>query len=134
MIHLDTSFVIDLLREERRGRFGPAHELLEACADVPVGVSCFVVCELEDGLAHATRPESERATLDALLSALAVTYPDERFAAKYAQASHHIRRRGKTVATMDLLIGVSALVDGASVATRNRKHFEVIPGLDIKDY
>jgi tRNA(fMet)-specific endonuclease VapC len=134
VIHLDTSFAIDLLREERRGTFGPAHERLESFDDEPLGVSVFVVCELEAGLLASVRAEQERLTIDALVHALDVSYPDDRFAAKYAEVLHHLRRRGRTVATMDLLIGVSALVQHARLATANRRHFEVIPGLDLVDY
>ena len=134
MIHLDTSFAIDLFREERRGRLGPAHALLETLEDEPIGVSMFVVCELEDGVLNSVRSEQERATIDALLGALDIAYPDTRFAEKYAQILHHLRRRSRTVATMDLLIGVSALVERAKLVTKNRKHFEMIPGLDIVAY
>jgi len=35
---------------------------------------------------------------------------------------------------MDLLIATAAVVDGASVLTRNAKHFERVPGLVVRGY
>ena len=134
MIHLDTSFAIDLFREARRGRFGPAHALLETLDDQPVGVSFFVVCELQDGLLGSSRSEEERADITGLLHALDIAYPDDRFAERYAQVIHYLRKRSRTVATMDLMIGVSALVERAKLVTGNRKHFAMIPDLEIVAY
>lgn len=49
MSFFDTSFLIDLLREQRRNLRGPAHSKLESLGDTPIRISVFVVCELEDG-------------------------------------------------------------------------------------
>ena len=49
MSFLDTSFMIDLLREEKRRTRGPAHQKLEQLSFTPVRLSLFVVCELEAG-------------------------------------------------------------------------------------
>ena len=134
MTHLDTSFIIDLLREQRRDAFGPAHAALEVMADDPLGVSVFVLCELDVGVASSTRSDRERTSVSSLADALAIAYPDSRFAPLYAETLVATRRAGKAIATMDLLIGVAALVDGASLLTRNRRHFEAIPGLDVLGY
>jgi predicted nucleic acid-binding protein len=49
-------------------------------------------------------------------------------------ASTSGRRAAETIAAMDLLIAVSVLVDGARLATRDRRHFERVPGLDLLRY
>ena len=41
------------------------------------------------------------------------------------------RRDGVVVATADLLIGVTALHFGYAIATRNVRHFQKIPGLQV---
>lgn len=50
MIHLDTSYLIDLGREQNREEPGPATQLLLALGDaVDVAVSVHAICELLAG-------------------------------------------------------------------------------------
>jgi predicted nucleic acid-binding protein len=131
VIHADSSYLVDLLREQARGRDGRATAfLVEHAADQFVA-SVFVVCELEAGAALAASPDREQARLRVLLQALTIAYPDERFAPLYGEVLAAVRRAGKTVDTMDLLIGTAARLDGARLVTGNRQHFEKIPGLEL---
>lgn len=134
VIHADSSFLIDLLREQGRKAEGPATAFLRDHADDQLIAPVFVVCELEAGAALAASPDREQARLRSLLQALHVVYPDERFAPAYADLLAKLRRSGKTVDTMDLLIGTAAAVDGAALVTRNRDHFTKIPGLQVLGY
>lgn len=132
--HLDTTFVVDLLRERRRGEAGPAHRRLESMVDEPMALSVHVACELQAGAALASDPESERSKVDALLEALEVVAPDHDFARSYGDALAELRRRGQTVPTMDLLIATAALGHDASLVTRNARDFDRIPGLRVVGY
>ena len=134
MIHADSSFLIDLLREQARGKRGKASDFLEAHATDQIVSSVFVVCELEAGAANTPSTDREQARVRALFQVLTVVYPDERFAPVYADVLVKLQRSGKTVATMDLLIAIGAVVDGAALVTANRKHFDVIPGLTVLGY
>lgn len=135
MIHLDTTFLIDLLRETASGRPGGALALIESLDEREVlGVSVHVVCELRAGAEVARQPLREHEELDRLLSGLLVAYPDDRFAATYARLLAGLSRRGSPVATMDLLIATAALVDDAALVTRNRKDFARVPGLQVIGY
>lgn len=134
VIHLDSSFLIDLLREQARGRTGAATAFLETHASDRLLASVFVVCELEAGAARASSPDAERARLRALMQPLMASYPDERFAPEYGDLLSTLRARGRTIDTMDLLIATAAVVDRAALVTANRKHFESIPGLNLLDY
>jgi predicted nucleic acid-binding protein len=135
VIHLDTTFLVDLLREQRRDRFGPASSYLESFPDDEVlGVSVHVACELMAGAYRAGAPPGEIARLSHLLDALVVLYPDERFAAAYGQLLGRIRVSGASIATMDLLIATAAVIDGAPLVTNNTRHFSEVPGLRINRY
>jgi predicted nucleic acid-binding protein len=134
MTHLDTSFLIDLLREQRRGAFGPAHTALEVMADDPLGVSVFALSELEVGVLSGAQSDRERAAVRTLADALTVAYPDSRFPQAYAEALLSMSKGARALATMDVLIGVTALVEGASLLTRNTRHFKAIPGLVLLSY
>ncbi|HSW29596.1 MAG TPA: type II toxin-antitoxin system VapC family toxin [Longimicrobiales bacterium] len=134
MTHLDTSFLVDLLREGARGGQGAAHAMLDRLPGQELVVSVHVACELFAGAELSADPASERERVTSLLRALQVTYPSDRFAARYGSVLAELRRRGETVSTMDLLIGTAALVDDAPLVTRNARDFERLPGLRVVTY
>lgn len=134
MIHLDTSFLVDLLREHARGVDGPATRWLDREAASPLAVSIFVQCELEAGAAAATHPNREREKVRAILAAVSIALPSEAFAATYGAALVHIQRSSKSISTMDLLVATTALDAGAPLLTSNRRHFEVVPDLALMAY
>jgi tRNA(fMet)-specific endonuclease VapC len=135
MIHLDSSFLIDLQRELARGRPGPALDFIEGVDDTEVlAVSVHVVAELRSGAELSRRPLQEHETLDRLLGGLLITYPDTRFAPLYARLLAAIHRTRRQVAAMDLLIATAALLDDAPLVTRNVKDFSRIPGLRVLPY
>jgi tRNA(fMet)-specific endonuclease VapC len=129
----DTSFVVDLLREQRRNLQGPAHRKLESIGDAPVRLSVFVVCELEAGAALSRNPEEVK-KVRLLCQHYEVVYPDDRFAPIYGTTLAEIRKQGYSVATMDLLVATAALVDNDTLITRNLKDFQKISGLRVEGY
>jgi predicted nucleic acid-binding protein len=135
VIHLDTTFLVDLLRERRRDRFGPASTLLEGLAgDEVLAVSVHAVCECMAGAMDAAAPAGEHERLCRLCDALLVAYPDERFAAQYGRLHAHLERIGAAMHAMDLLIATAAILDGAPLVTRNARHFQRISQLDVRSY
>lgn len=134
MIHVDTSFLIDLMREQGRQKPGRAVRFLEAHAAEPIGASVFVMCELEAGAARAAHPDSERAKLRIVSQALSLAYPDERFAPVYGDLLARLLAAGRSISVMDLLIATTAVVERAPLVTANRKHFDVIPDLRLLTY
>jgi predicted nucleic acid-binding protein len=134
VIHLDTSFVVDLLRESGRGSEGPAMRLLGRLRDQELRLSVFVACELAAGAAMATKPIEEQRKVERLCSGLSIDYPDERFPAVYGSLLAALERGTGRVSTMDLLIATSALIAEASLVTRNTKDFSRVPRLEILGY
>ncbi len=80
MTHVDTSLLIDLLREDARSSRGPATRLLENLAGEEVRVGVHVICELLAGAELSRRPVEERARVQQLCTNLDIAYPDEEFA------------------------------------------------------
>ena len=135
MIHVDSSFLIDLQREMVRERPGPAFELIESFDEGEIlCVSVHVVCELRAGAELAKTALAEQEEVDRLLSGLLVSYPDDRFPILYGRLLAATQRSGRAVASMDLLIGTAALLDDAALVTRNVKDFSRIPGLRVLRY
>ena len=56
MTHVDTSFIIDLMREQAKGVPAGATELLQRLEHEDLAQSVFVACELEVGALRARRP------------------------------------------------------------------------------
>ena len=83
MIHLDTSFLVDLLRERRRGAAAATRELARL-ADVELRVSVHAVCELYAGVELSDRRAEERQAVETLRSGFETVYPGPGFAAVYA--------------------------------------------------
>lgn len=134
MIHLDTAYVVDLLREAGRGEEGPATALLDHMADEELGISVHAVCELHAGAELSSDPERERGRVEALVAPLAIAIPDETFPTTYGRLLAELHRRGEGISTMDLLIATAAVVDQARVVTRDARHFERVPGLHVLSY
>lgn len=134
MTHLDTSFLVDLLREASRKKTGPATSLLHGLESEEIAVSVHVLCELYAGAEFARAPALERKRVDQLCQDLTVEYPDERFPETYARLLVALERAGQRISTMDLLIATAAVRASASLVTRNVKHFSRVPGLDVLGY
>ena len=135
MIHLDSSFLIDLLRETANQHPGPAFDLIESFEEHEVlAVSVHVVCELRAGAELSRKALVEHEVVDRLLSGLLVSYPDDGFAPLYGRLLAGTHRSGRAVAAMDLLIATAALLDDAPLVTRNVKDFSRIPGLRVLSY
>jgi tRNA(fMet)-specific endonuclease VapC len=135
VIHLDSSFLIDLQRETAAERPGPAFELIESLdAGEILAVSVHVLCELSAGAELAKRALQAHKALDELVAGLLVVYPDDRFATQYARLLAATTRSGRQASVMDLLIATAATIDAAPLVTRNVKDFSRIPGLRVLKY
>lgn len=134
MTHLDTSFLIDLLREGDRGADGRATRKLDELAGERLVASMFVACELHGGAAQSNDPEREHRKVEALLAGLGSAEIAEAFPMAFGRQLAELRRRGEVIGTMDLLIATAAAVDGASLLTRNVREFERVPGLNVLSY
>jgi tRNA(fMet)-specific endonuclease VapC len=134
MIHLDTCFLVDLLREARREESGPATTFIRTVENETVGISVFAVCELYAGARLSRTPASELENVERLCRFLHVDYPDERFAPVYGSLLADLERARQQISAMDLLIATSATVAEVPLVTRNRKDFARVPGLKIVEY
>lgn len=134
MIHLDTTFAVDLLRERRRGESGVATRFLSYLDLEETAISPFVQCELFVGAELSGRTVQAKAEIDELCAIFQVAYPDDRFPEVYGEIVAGLQRSGQIIGTMDALIATSAVLDDAPLITRNARHFERIPYLEVLSY
>ncbi|MFW5689533.1 MAG: type II toxin-antitoxin system VapC family toxin [Spirochaetota bacterium] len=130
---LDTSYIIDLLRE-RTSRPGRATAFLERHAAVKLRMPLFVLCELELGVARAGDPQSERHALETLSEYIEPVFPAVGFAPIYAGVVAGLLAAGTPIPVMDALIGTVALQHSEPIVTRDTEHFSRIDGLVVLDH
>jgi len=134
VIHLDTSYLVDLLRETAREKPGPATKWLDDMLDEDLWLSVHAACELYAGVEGSDKPAQERERVTALCSGMHLALPDEGFAGTFGRLYASLSRQGGVIATMDLLIATAAVQAGAPLLTRNLRDFSRIPGLEIATY
>lgn len=134
MIHLDTTFLVDAIRESRRKTDGPARRWLADNTGEDLAISVFVRAELLVGALLHAEPDRERRRVLQVCGDLPVVAPGPQLAETYASVSAGLLRQGTPLATMDLLIGCTALDANAALLTANRAHFDRLVGLRVLAY
>lgn len=130
---LDSSL---LIASERRGQH--VWDILERVragqGETQSALSAVTVVELTHGIYRAkseTDASRRRAFVEELCQAMYVQPITLEIAQLAGRIEGEQGAKGIVIALPDLLIGVTALHLGYSVATLNRRHFELIPGLSI---
>jgi predicted nucleic acid-binding protein len=103
-------------------------------ADEPVGIAAITASELLHGVHRAatTAQRQRRETfVERLLAVLPVIPFDLVTARVHASLWASLTAKGLTVGAHDLLIGATAITAGYRVATRDRRSFGRIPGLEV---
>jgi predicted nucleic acid-binding protein len=121
MILVDSDILIDALR----GREPVLDRLRTELQSFRVATSSISAFELEAGV----RSETEQTKVTTLLDALPVVPFDWRAAKAAAKARRDLEETGRSINMADYLIAGLALVHGMPLWTRNRAHFERIPGI-----
>ncbi len=130
---LDSSVPIAAEREKR-----PVSQLLSSLEtrylETRFILSSITVMELEHGWHRANTAETalkRRRFLDEVLAVIPVEPFTREMAALAGKIDADMRKAGLVIATVDLLIGVTALHYGYAIGTRNIRHFRMIPGLTV---
>lgn len=131
---LETTFCIDLLREQNRRAPGPATAKLAELGARPLYLPLFVLCELHAGARLSANPHREMRRVEFFSGRLGLLLPDATFPVAYGEAESFLRKSGTAIPTMDLLIGVLAKCHGLPLLTRDVSHFARIPGLVVESY
>ena len=107
---------------------------LDAHGREPVGIASISASELLHGVHRAaTTAQRQRreAFVERLLAVLPVFPFDLVTARIHASLWARLAAKGTTVGSHDLLIGATAIALGYRVATRDRRSFGKIPGLEV---
>ncbi len=127
----ETTFLIDLLKAKKE-----AIDFLEKNTIPLLYTTEICVFELMVG-AYALRdkPEQEVQKINALLSRIVVLQVDRRAIIKAGEIAGTLLKQGKQIEDTDCLIAGIALSNGINqMITRNKEHYQRIPGITILEY
>lgn len=100
----------------------------ELAAGNPVGTCIPVLCELEAGIQQVSEPARYRHALDRLLTQVRVWPLDRATTIAYGELYNDLRRRGRVLSQVDIMIAALARQRNACVLTTDGD-FEAIQGL-----
>jgi predicted nucleic acid-binding protein len=126
---LETTFLVDLERELARGSTGPVQDFLAAHEDARLHITFTVAGELAAGTSL-----SDRSRWRAFIAPFLVLPFSEDVACQYGQSYRYLRGVGLLIGANDLWIAATALAYDMPLATRNRRHFRRVPGLELATY
>ena len=126
---LETTFLVDLERENRRGVPGPALTFLESNQEARLYLPFVVAGELAAGISMR-----ERSKWEAFLAPLYLLASTPEVSWQYGRAYRHLRDDGRLIDANDLWIAATGLAYHMPVVTRNVEHFRRVPGLEVEKY
>jgi tRNA(fMet)-specific endonuclease VapC len=99
-----------------------------------LAISSVVLAELYYGAARHPRGADIRAEVDDFASRLRVIPWDEVAADPYGRLRAALERSSTLIGCMDMLIAAHALGLGATLVSKNARHFENVPGLTLETW
>lgn len=126
---LESTFLIDLEREQRRGTAGIAMEFLALHRHHRFAITPTIAGELAAGTSMTARPGWEEFLRS--FRWLPIT-PD--VAWRFGRTFQFLRVNGMSVGVNDLWIAATALSHDVPVVTANVRDFARIPGLEVIGY
>jgi predicted nucleic acid-binding protein len=123
---IDADFVIQAIR----GRPSTMRTLSRVGA-TEVSVCWLTIGEVYEGAYVSTNPSALLSVYRAFLSAFPTVGLNDGVMELYAETRAFLRRHGRLISDMDLLVGATALFFDFTLLTYNRRHFERIPGLRV---
>ena len=132
-IILDSSVLVAAERQGQNARRMLA-SISRQLGETDIAISVVTLIELAHGAARADtsdRKAQRQRFIQELIAALPVHPVTPTLALRAGQIDGENQAQGIRLPLADLLIGVTALELGYSVATANVRHFEMVPGLPV---
>lgn len=135
MICLDSTFLIDFLRDD--GETRTVAEKLELNGKLSTTeINAFEIASgIEQSDLSDDKKEKKMKQAEALFNRVELFSLDHEAALKAAEIIGELKRKGKSIDTLDSLVASIAITNGCEViVTRNEKHFEPIEEVGVKSY
>ncbi|HEY4823048.1 MAG TPA: type II toxin-antitoxin system VapC family toxin [Candidatus Bathyarchaeia archaeon] len=128
---MDTSFLIDLLRENPAAekKFQYYTENYEPLTTTPINAA-----ELFKGAYSAKEKRSEVGKARGILEYLELLDMSIPVCETYGRLVSELRSKGAPIGDLDTLIASTAIVHRQILVTRNKGHFDRVPGLVVESW
>jgi len=124
---IDTDWVIDHFN-----RVEKVTRKLEELAPQGLALSIISLAELYEGVYYSRDPIQSEIILEEFLTPdLAVLGIDEKICKIFGRERGKLRRQGKSISDLDLLIASTCLCHGLTLLSNNRRHFGMVEGLKV---
>jgi tRNA(fMet)-specific endonuclease VapC len=126
---LDTSFVVAMEREARRGNPGPVAAFLAAHATDSFSITFTVAGELACGQSASAITHWNR-----LCRPYAIVPWTMEVSWQYGELYRHLAASGTLIGTNDMWIAATALAHGTPIVTKNIAEFSRVPSLVVLEF
>jgi tRNA(fMet)-specific endonuclease VapC len=99
-----------------------------------IGISSITLSELFFGVSKSSKPDQNKIALTQFIAPLEIMPYDDQAAQCYGDLRAYLERQGKTIGSLDMLIGAHALSIDSTLVTNNEKEFIRIPNLKIDNW
>lgn len=123
---LDADWAINALAGKRQ-----ADIVLRELYAAGIGISIVTLGELYEGPFGTRHPEANLVSLREFLVLFPVLPLTDAIMERFARVRYELRRGGKLIPDLDLIVAATALELDLSLLTFNRRHFQRIVGLDL---
>jgi tRNA(fMet)-specific endonuclease VapC len=96
-----------------------------------LAISIVSLAELYEGIYYSTDPLDNENALGEFLTGVSILGIDDEICRIFGRERGRLRNQNKIVSDFDLLIGSTCLNYNLTLLSGNRKHFEMIEGLQI---
>lgn len=130
MYLLDTNICIFAIKQKPKKVFAS----IKMKAGEGIYISSLTLAELEFGVQNSERIEKNQVALLKFISFFNILNFDDSDAINYGRIKAKLRKEGKIIGPIDMLLAAQALSRGMILITNNLKEFRRVEGLKIEDW
>ena len=124
---LDTDWIIEYLRGRQ-----PVVRRVDELRGEGVALSMVSLAEIYESVSSSRNPQDAERQLLEFLRGFPVLNIDPATCKLFGRERSRLRAIGRLIGDFDLLIGAIALQHGLILMTNNRRHFEMVGGLQLE--
>ena len=123
---VDTDWIIHYLNGNKR-----VVEKLKSLNEEGLGISIISLAELYEGIYYSTDPMGNEDGLNDFLTGVTVLGIEEEICRIFGKERGRQRKQKRLIGDIDLLIASTCLYYNLPLLTNNRRHYEMVEGLNI---